>query len=227
MPLLCVENLVKSYRSPDGQLSRIVDIDRFEVDAGEQIAVKGASGSGKTTFLNLIAGILRPDSGRIELDGHDMAGQSESGRDRIRASRLGYVFQTFNLLQGYTAFENVLLGMMFGPGADPGYAESLLKRVGLADRMNYRPRQLSVGQQQRVAVARALANRPKLVLADEPTGNLDRHHAREALQLIREICRENGAALLLVSHDPDILDAFERRHDFEQINRVLREESPA
>src|SRR5690606_31877740 len=132
----------------------------------------GTSGSGKTTFLNLIAGILRADSGRVLVDGEEMTGRSESARDALRARTLGYVFQTFNLLQGYTAVENVLLGMLFGKGADRAYAEHLLERVGLADRMAYRPSQLSVGQQQRVAVARALANRPKLVLADEPTGNL-------------------------------------------------------
>jgi ABC-type lipoprotein export system ATPase subunit len=138
---------------------------------------------------------------------------------------LGYVFQTFNLLQGYTALENVLLGMMFGAGRDNDYAKALLERVGLADRMHYRPRQLSVGQQQRVAVARALANKPKLVLADEPTGNLDHKHAREALELIREICGENGAALLLVSHDRDIIAQFDHVHEFADLNRAV--EAPA
>jgi len=222
MPLLEIHNLVKEYAAPDGTRSRVVDVETFTLDAAAQVALRGSSGSGKTTFLNLIAGILKADSGTISLNGVDIARASESARDRSRATTVGYVFQTFNLLQGYTALENVLLGMMFGRGADPEYARSLLERVGLADRMHYRPRQLSVGQQQRVAVARALANHPKLVLADEPTGNLDVHHAQSALALIREICGEQGAALLLVSHDQMVLDQFESASDFAEINRASR-----
>lgn len=195
------------------------------------MGLRGASGSGKTTFLNLVAGILRADSGRIVIDGDEMTGRSESARDALRSRTLGYVFQTFNLLQGYTALENVMLGMLFGKGADHAYAEHLLERVGLSDRMRYRPRELSVGQQQRVAVARALANRPKLVLADEPTGNLDPRHAIDALELIRSICRENEAALLLVSHDTEILSRFESVEDFAEVNAALHgapaAESPA
>jgi putative ABC transport system ATP-binding protein len=130
------------------------------------------------------------------------------------------VFQTFNLLQGYTALENVVLGMMFGRGADYAHARQLLERVGLKDRMDYRPRQLSVGQQQRVAVARALANRPKIVLADEPTGNLDHRSAKESLDLIRGLCTENNAALLLVSHDREVLGKFDSVRDLKEVNRA-------
>ncbi len=184
----------------------------------QQAALEGQSGSGKTTFLNLIAGILQADSGKIMLAGHDVTALSESARDRLRSENIGYVFQTFNLLQGYTALENVALGMMFGPGADYERARKLLERVGLGDRLNYRPRQMSVGQQQRVAVARALANKPKLVLADEPTGNLDHRNARESLKLIREACTENGAALLLVSHDREVLGSFENVQNLGEIN---------
>jgi len=227
MSVLLVENLRKAFTSPDGERTPIVDVPSFVMEAGEQVGLRGSSGSGKTTFLNLIAGILRADAGRALVCGHDMASLGESARDRLRAQHLGYVFQTFNLLQGYTALENVMLGMMFGPGADAAYARALLERVGLADRMTYRPRQLSVGQQQRVAVARALANRPAIVLADEPTGNLDHHHAGEALRLIREICRENGAALLLVSHDRDILAQFDRTQDLAEINVAARPAAPA
>lgn len=218
--LLDITDLQKSFTAPDGERTLIVDVPRFTLEAGEHVAVRGASGSGKTTFLNLIAGILQADTGRIQLDGQDMATLSEGKRDRLRARTLGYVFQNFNLLQGYTALENVMLGMLFGPGVDAKHARSLLERVGLSHRINYRPAQLSIGQQQRVAVARALANKPKLVLADEPTGNLDQRHAGEALALIREVCRENGAALLLVSHDPAILGAFERSEDLGQLNRA-------
>lgn len=223
MPLLEIKDLVKSYVDPEGQRTRVVDVPHFTVEAGEQVALRGSSGCGKTTLLHLIAGILQADSGSIHIDGTDMAALSEAGRDRLRAQSIGYVFQTFNLLQGYTALENVLLGMMFGKGADTAHAQAILNRVGLTSRMGYRPRQLSVGQQQRVALARALANHPKLVLADEPTGNLDPHHAREALALVRDVCRENGAALLLVSHDEGVLAQFERAVDFRDINTALKE----
>ena len=185
---------------------------------GAQIALRGSSGAGKTTFLNLIAGILQADSGRIVVAGEEMTALSESGRDGLRARHIGYIFQTFNLLAGYTALENIMLGMMFGKGIDSNFAQHLLERVGLGDRMQYRPSQLSVGQQQRVAVARAIANRPRLVLADEPTGNLDYHHANESVTLIREICRENNAALLIVSHDSEVLGQFEETIDFAQVN---------
>ena len=198
----------------------MIDVPAFSLDAGQQVALCGTSGSGKTTFLNLIAGILLPDEGRIELDGCPVSETSEAGRDRLRARTIGYIFQTFNLLQGYTCIENVLLGMSFGPGADRRWASELLERVGLGQRLDHFPRQLSTGQQQRVAVARALANRPKLVLADEPTGNLDPASAAESLGLVRETCRENGAALLLVSHDRKVLGQFDNVRDLADINRA-------
>lgn len=220
--MLVIRGLTKSYRAPDGGQTAVVEVSTFSLGAGEQLALRGESGSGKTTFLHLIAGILAADKGRIEVEGTDMAALSESKRDRLRAEKLGYVFQTFNLLQGYTVLENVLLGMSFGPGADRVQARAILERVGLGDRLNHFPGQLSTGQQQRVAVARALANRPKLVLADEPTGNLDRRNATEALALIRETCREVGAALLLVSHDEHTLAQFENVKDFAEINQAQK-----
>ena len=222
--MLAVTDLRKSFRSPEGANVEIVNVPAFGLTAGEQVALRGESGSGKTTFLHLIAGILAADTGKLEIDGVEMTALGESRRDRLRAEKIGYIFQTFNLLQGYTVLENVILGMSFGPrGADRAHAAAMLGRVGLGHRLEHFPRQLSTGQQQRVAVARALANRPKLVLADEPTGNLDRRHAREALALIREVCRENGAALLLVSHDEEVLGQFERRRDFAEINRATQE----
>jgi putative ABC transport system ATP-binding protein len=153
------------------------------------------------------------------LAGQELTALSEAQRDRVRARSLGYVFQSFHLLAGHTCLENVLLGMAFGPGEDRGRAAALLGRVGLGRRLGHWPRQLSTGQQQRVAVARALANRPQVVLADEPTGSLDRANAREVLDLIRETCREVGAALLLVSHDPEALAGFERVQDFHELNQ--------
>lgn len=222
MALLEIESLRKTYRAPDGQPHCVVSVSRFELKASQQLALRGESGSGKTTFLHLIAGIVKPDSGRIQLDGRTMSELNEPSRDRLRAQSIGYIFQTFNLLQGHTALENVLLGMAFGVGENRGRAAELLRRVGLGDRLHHLPRQLSTGQQQRVAVARALAGSPKLVLADEPTGNLDPMRSREALELIRSITQELGAALLLVSHDPGVLSQFQEVQDFHQLNEALK-----
>jgi len=222
--MLEITDLKKSFRTPEGRMVEVVNLESFTFAAGAQAALRGESGSGKTTLLNLIAGIVTADSGTVRIDGAEMTALPEAGRDRLRAEKIGYIFQTFNLLQGHTALENVLLGMGFGPrGADRSQARQLLERVGLAHRLDHFPRQLSTGQQQRVAVARALANRPALVLADEPTGNLDRRHAAEALTLIREICRESGAALLLVSHDETALAQFGQVGDFAALNRAVRE----
>jgi len=224
MALLNISGLSKSFVTPDGERHQVVNVTRFSLEEKVQLALSGESGSGKTTFLHLIAGILKPDSGSITIAGAEMSALSEPQRDRLRATTIGYIFQTFNLLQGYTCLENVLLGMSFGPGADRPFAEELLRRVGLGERLKHYPRQLSTGQQQRVAVARALANRPKLVLADEPTGNLDHANARASLSLIREACQEQGAALLLVSHDREVLAEFQSVQDLKQINNPERAE---
>ena len=221
MLLLSINNLKKSFVASDGSTQKVVDVASFSMAAGQQIALSGTSGSGKTTLLNLIAGILQPDEGQIELSGRSMSGSGEAVRDRLRAQMVGYIFQTFNLLQGYTCLENVLLGMSFGGALDENRAVDLLEHVGLGQRLDYYPRQLSTGQQQRVAVARALANSPKLVLADEPTGNLDPKNAAEALSLIRQTCQEHGAALLLVSHDKAVLDQFEEVRDLSDINQAI------
>ena len=224
MPLLDIRQLKKSFRAPDGGMQPVIDVPTFTLEARAQVALSGESGLGKTTLLHLIAGILKPDSGTIQFAGRELTQLTESQRDRVRATTLGYIFQTFNLLPAFTCLENVLLGMSFGTGGDPAFAETLLKRVGLGDRLRHFPRQLSTGQQQRVAVARALANRPQLVLADEPTGNLDHGNARDALRLIREACAENGAALLLVSHDREVLGGFDSVLKLSDINLVSAKE---
>ena len=224
--MLKIRHLKKTFLSPDGKTQTIVDIPDFELNSGQQIAVQGQSGCGKTTFLNLISGILQADQPintpgpppQIILDGTDIAKLSEQQRDQFRGNSIGYIFQTFNLLPAYTVLENVLLGMHFSDIVDTELAETMLTEVGLAERLNYRPSQLSVGQQQRVAVVRALAKKPNLVLADEPTGNLDSEQAHTALRLIRQICRQQNAALLLVSHDRDLLDQFDDCLLFSDIN---------
>ena len=201
-------------------MHRVIDVPEFQLEQKAHVALSGESGLGKTTLLHLISGILRPDSGTVRLDGTELSSLSEAARDRLRARTVGYIFQTFNLLPALTCLENVLLAMSFGPGADRSHAEALLRRVGLGERLHYRPRQLSTGQQQRVAVARALANRPKLVLADEPTGNLDAVNSREALRLIRETCAEHEAALLLVSHEREVLGQFPSVLELTTLNRA-------
>lgn len=220
MPLLEISQLQKSFVAPDGARQQVIDVPTFALDERAQVALSGESGSGKTTFLHLIAGILKPDSGCIRIGGREMSALPEPQRDRLRATSIGYIFQTFNLLQGYTCLENVLLGMSFGPGADRAFAAALLQRVGLEQRLHHFPRQLSTGQQQRVAVARALANRPKLVLADEPTGALDPGNAQQVLGLIRNLCKEVGASLLLVTHDLEIAHQLPRILSLSEINRA-------
>jgi ABC-type lipoprotein export system ATPase subunit len=230
-----LDNLKKRYISPDGVEVPVIDVEDLGIDSGEQVALIGSSGSGKTTLLHLIAGILTPDSGRILFgDGKptpsvgttddgwvDIAQLSEAHRDVFRGRNIGYIFQTHHLLPGFTAMENVLLGMTFtGHAHDPAWAKHLLEEVGLSDRLNYRPAKLSVGQQQRVAVARALANRPRLVLADEPTGALDTVNAQQVLSLIRRLCSEVNAALLLVTHDLAIAAQLPRTLKLTELNRA-------
>jgi ABC-type lipoprotein export system ATPase subunit len=223
---LTLTQLVKRYVAPDGSAVPVIDIPHFELGEGEQVALVGTSGSGKTTLLHLIAGILTPDGGQIAF-GSQAEGQveitllSEAQRDVFRGSYIGYIFQTHHLLPGFTALENVLLGMSFtGRPHDPAWARKLLTDVGLADRLHYRPAKLSVGQQQRVAVARAMANRPRVVLADEPTGALDAKNAQQVLDLIRNLCEEVSASLLLVSHDMDIARQLPRMVNLTDLNRA-------
>jgi len=214
VPALRVRDLVKRYRDPEGGSRDVLRVPALDVAAGEEIAIAGESGSGKTTLLHVIAGILPANEGTVEIAGEAMTGRSEAGRDRLRAARIGYVFQTFNLLASMTALENVALAMSFRPrggsGAPRDLARAALERVGLGQRLHHKPSMLSVGQQQRVAIARALAGHPALVLADEPTSNLDRKSGDECLALLREFAKESGAALLLVSHDPHVLAGFAR-----------------
>lgn len=219
--MLKLQDVKKSYTEPDGRRLHILDIGEYCLGEGEQAALIGRSGCGKTTLLHVIAGISRPDSGRVLIDELDITRLPEAGADRFRAEKMGYVFQTFNLMSGFSALENVLLGMTFARGRrDTKRARDLLKRVGLDHRLSHKPNALSVGEQQRVAVARALANRPRLLLADEPTANVDPANQQQVIDLIRETCAEENVALLLVTHAMEVTQQFDRVDRLDEINRV-------
>ena len=219
--MLKLTDVKKSFTQPDGSEFLILDVPEFHVAPGEQVVLVGRSGCGKTTLLHVIAGISRVDSGKVRIDDWEITLLSEAECDRFRAQRIGYVFQTFNLLPGFSALENVLLAMRFAGGRpDKARARKLLDRVGLSHRTSHRPAMMSVGEQQRVAVARALANRPKILLADEPTANVDSGNQQQVLDLIRDTCAEEDVALVLVTHTPEVAEQFERIDHLEEINQI-------
>jgi ABC-type lipoprotein export system ATPase subunit len=220
--MLLVENVQKSYREPDGSRLPILDVPHLALAAGEQVVIRGQSGGGKTTLLNVIAGLSSPDAGRVVINTTDITRLPEAGRDRFRARHIGFVFQTFNLLAGFSALENVLLGMTFtGQRTDTARATQLLDRVGLKHRLTHKPAALSVGEQQRVAVARALVNRPSLLLADEPTANVDPAHQQQVIDLLRGVCRDENVTMLLVTHADEVAHQFERVEHLENLNQVM------
>ncbi|MBX7046083.1 MAG: ABC transporter ATP-binding protein [Ignavibacteria bacterium] len=218
--MLRISNLQKRFRNADGEVTEVINIPDFSLKENFRLAISGKSGSGKSTFLNLVSGIISADSGEIIFNDKKISSLSESKRDIFRSQNIGYIFQTFNLLQAFTAIENVMLGMMFAGKSDRKNAEALLNKVGLGKKINHKPAELSVGEQQRVAIARAVANSPKLILADEPTANLDARNGEIAIDLIKNICEENKISLMLVSHEADIINRFEHKINFEDINKV-------
>jgi putative ABC transport system ATP-binding protein len=202
---------------------KILDIPYWSAEKGDRVAIFGPSGSGKSTFLHTIAGLLPPSSGKITVYGHSLEQMSEAKRDTFRAQYIGYIYQNFNLLQGFTALENVLMGMTFSPRKpDLKEAEHLLDEVGLSHRLKYRPSQMSSGEQQRVAVARALANRPKLLLADEPTASLHPVNKEDVLKLLLEVCDRHGCTLVLVTHEREVISLFEKTVTFMELNRAYQ-----
>jgi ABC-type lipoprotein export system ATPase subunit len=219
MNLLHVQNVVKRLGASkpssrqtlsDTERSFSLQIPVFTMEKGAEMVIVGESGSGKTTLLNLIAGIITPDEGSIMLNGTDISTLSEAKRDRFRAINIGCVYQTFNLLQGLTARENVLTATMFAEKR--GNAEErcamLLSRLGLKEKMHRRPRELSIGEQQRVAVARALVNTPALILADEPTASVDARNARTVIDTMRELAHDEGTSILAITHDASVQAMF-------------------
>jgi putative ABC transport system ATP-binding protein len=205
------EGLTKQVATPDHVLTIVKGVS-FQIGAGEAVAILGASGSGKSTLLGLLAGLDVPTSGRVWIAAEDLFALNEDGRARLRGQMVGFVFQSFQLLPALTALENVMLPLELARGADAvPRARLVLDRVGLGERLGHYPRQLSGGEQQRVAVARAFVTEPKLLFADEPTGNLDSETGEHIIDLLFEMNRERGTTLVLVTHDAELAKRCDRR----------------
>jgi putative ABC transport system ATP-binding protein len=230
-PILAVEELVRVYRTGSYEVRALQGVS-FTVPRGQLVAIMGASGSGKSTLMNILGCLDKPTSGRYLLDGTDVADLDRNARALIRNAKIGFVFQSFNLLARTTAAENVELPLVYnGGGGKEAHRRAIeaLGRVGLAERAHHLPNQLSGGQQQRVAIARALVNRPAIILADEPTGNLDSRTSIEILALFQALNRE-GATVLLITHEHDIADFAGRLitlRDGRVVSDVLQQPKPA
>ncbi|MBU1665112.1 MAG: ABC transporter ATP-binding protein [Gammaproteobacteria bacterium] len=206
-----IENLGKSVQVGEDALHILADVS-FRVNPGESVAIVGSSGSGKSTLLGLIAGLDVPSFGRVMLDGENLFDLDEDGRAALRGRGMGFVFQSFQLLPGLTALENVMLPLELAGQANAAeVAQSHLEQVGLGERVRHRPAQLSGGEQQRVALARAFAVAPRILLADEPTGNLDVHTGAQIIELLFELNRAQGATLVVVTHDPALAALCQRQ----------------
>ncbi len=209
-PMVEAQRVSKKVTSPEGELLILDDVS-LKVDAGDAIAIVGASGSGKSTLLGLLAGLDVPTGGRVLLDGIELTTLDEDGRARLRAGRVGFVFQSFQLLQSLTALENVMLPMeLVGEGSPRTAATEILQRVGLGKRLHHYPNQLSGGEQQRCAIARAFASNPKMLFADEPTGNLDQTTGARIVELLFALNSERATTLILVTHDRAISEHCHR-----------------
>ena len=209
-PALAVEGLGKRVKLPGSELTILDGVD-FRIAAGERIAIVGTSGSGKSTLLALMAGLDTPTSGRVLLDGAPLSSLDEDGRAKVRGEKVGFVFQSFQLLPSLTALENVMLPLELRGDADPETpARAILERVGLGERLGHYPRQLSGGEQQRVALARAFVTRPALLFADEPTGNLDTRTGAAIVELLFGLNAEAGTTLVLVTHDARLAERCDR-----------------
>ena len=210
--VLACEQLSKTFSDGTLHVEVLKDIN-LSVNKGERVAIVGASGSGKTTLLGLLAGLDTPSEGRVQLDGQDIFALDEDGRARQRGRMIGFVFQAFQLLPNLTALENVMLPLELGDRALNAHAlaKTVLAKVGLQERLHHYPKQLSGGEQQRVAIARAFASQPKLLLADEPTGNLDETTGAQIIDLLFELNREQATTLILVTHDEALAQRCTRR----------------
>lgn len=215
VPMVVAQHVSKQVNSPTGDLLILDDVS-LTIASGEAIAIVGASGSGKSTLLGLLAGLDVPTAGRVIVDGIDLTTLDEDGRARLRSGRVGFVFQTFQLLQSLTALENVMLPLeLAGEAAASQAAAEILKRVGLEARLHHYPNQLSGGEQQRCAIARAFAGKPKLLFADEPTGNLEQTTGARIIELLFALNSEQATTLVLVTHDREISEHCHRLLELE------------
>lgn len=214
--LLEIKNVFKQVTEPSGEIITVSHAEHLMLDKGGQMLLTGPSGSGKTTLLHMIAGLLTPSGGEIYFDGARIDNMPEKERDLWRARNIGYVFQKLNLIEALTAEENILLAGYFA-GSDMAElkkrAAMLLERVGLVNKKDTLPGKLSIGEQQRIAVVRAVINKPVLLLADEPTASLDAENSRIVLGLLRGLCSENGTALILSTHDESVKEQFDEWFD--------------
>ncbi|MBN1874540.1 MAG: ABC transporter ATP-binding protein [Anaerolineae bacterium] len=227
LPIIQTYNLHRDFMMGE-QTVRALDGVTIEVQAGEFLAIMGPSGSGKSTLLYLLGGLDRPTEGEIWVSGREIAGLDENDLATYRGREIGFIFQAFHLVATMTALQNVEFPMIFNavlPKIRHERARSLLERVGLGERMGHRPTELSGGQQQRVAIARALANDPHIILADEPTGNLDTHTGQEVMELLTRLNREEGRTIIIVSHDPSITHYTTRTLHLLDGKLEIREES--
>ena len=212
MPMVETVGLSRDYQMPGGAIHAVRDVN-LRIAAGQLVALRGRSGSGKTTFLSMVGALDRPTSGTVAIDGEMVSDRPESELITFRRRKIGFIFQAFGLLPILTAGENVEIPLRL-VGADPRERDrrvrELLERVGLGDRIRHRPHELSGGEQQRVAIARALANRPSLLLADEPTGQLDSQTGRGIMQLLQELMRTEGMTAIVATHDPTLIDLADR-----------------
>jgi putative ABC transport system ATP-binding protein len=209
--ILQVDNITKTVSTSEGDLCILQSIS-LQINAGESVAITGASGSGKSTLLGILAGLDTPSVGKVMLANHLISEMDEEGRAQVRASNVGFIFESFQLLPGLNALENVMLPLELRGHRDAkALAQHFLERVGLAERVKHTPPQLSGGEQQRVAIARAFASQPKILFADEPTGNLDSHTGQKIIDLLFELNRDQGTTLVFVTHEERLANLCQRR----------------
>ena len=213
--MIVAKQLTKRVSTSEGPLVILEDVS-LQVSDGESMAIVGASGSGKSTLLGILAGLDTPTDGTVELNGNELTAMDEEGRAKVRADHVGFVFQSFQLLPGLSALENVMMPLeLHGRGDAKEKGEAFLKRVGLENRMHHYPKQLSGGEQQRVAIARAFASEPKILFADEPTGNLDSATGLKVIDLLFELNQEQGTTLVLVTHEDRLAQRCQHRLELE------------
>lgn len=215
--MISLDAVTKSYSTRQGDV-KALDALSVEIAEGEFVAVRGPSGCGKSTLLMVAAGLSRPTEGRVSLDGDDLYALGTGARAAVRAEKIGFVFQMFHLIPYLNVCENVLVPTMAGAQRGEAEAKAALEGLGMADRLSHRPSELSTGERQRVALARALLNEPRIILADEPTGNLDPANKFRVIDILRDYAKQHDATLLTVTHDHDLLGRFPRVIDFKTMH---------